>query len=723
MELFRFQVVRPVLSQPSDGLDVQSLARQSSEPGGPGLRKWRDRFSVPKASGDLTQRVPSVDVTAIRNWLDAFSSQLAVHGDLVEPKEAIKLLPGDWLSQVGSQEWADLGQNLAVTLLNAMESGNPPSADVIEPLCRELLVFDLITTLASDHGKSEKEHTLQTAADVQAMVSWRHVIMPSNLFPSQGNTPLLACRPGVTDFYVVHDEWKHYEAGELAAVINVLPGETFENRIRHSQEVDTLTSTTTVTTTSQLTEQQQTTSSSLSQTSASDASLNVGAQGQVQVSYQFGPTNISTSLGAELQSSQSQSDSKALTTAYQTVQRAVKSVTQEVTTVQSQRTITRDSTYDDHKLQNTGNDVTVGMYRWLTEVHYVQLVRYPNRFVLEFEVPEPGAWLRWALQNTSTADWDHPDPGPFTLHPDAFTHVPVAPEMIDSTNYQVLATQWQVQGLTPPPPETVTLSVKLTADPPQPGNESRVLTASDNTLSVPTGYQATSWTAQVVARLYPSEQISAKNPVSRVSRRVELAHDTAPADPIIPPQDFDIVVTVAGSDTSLDRLSYDPKDSKHANEIDDSVSGTLSGNCGEDLGNNNIDGLKSGTIPITVYAYDYFIGFSCVVNVKFKRLDETYAQWQETTFEQVAAAYQALLNAFRLERDTRNQQTGGLSLAGPPELNQSRAVNELRRMVIQDLRGELVDGHDSPVLTDGAQPFVPGEPYVPGASRQPGKPT
>ena len=121
---------------------------------------------------------------------------------------------------------------------------------------------------------------------------------------------------------MVDDEWNDYDAGELAAVINVLPGETFETRVRHAQEVDTLTSTTTTTTTSQQTEQQQTASSSLSESSTKDASLNIGVQGQVQTSGQYGPTQVSTSLGAQVQVSQSQSDSKASTTAYQTVQRA-----------------------------------------------------------------------------------------------------------------------------------------------------------------------------------------------------------------------------------------------------------------------------------------------------------------------------------------------------------------------------------------------------------------
>jgi len=255
----------------------------------------------------------------------------------------------------------------------------------------------------------------------------------------------------------------------------------------------------------------------------------------------------------------------------------------------------------------------------------------------------------------------------------------------------------------------VTIGAKLTADASQPGGEPRVVMASDNSLSVPAGYQATTWTAQIVARLYPAQQIT--------------AHDSAAPDPPIPAQNFDVVVSVGGALTAHqqpERLRIDPAaTTPPLDEVDNSISGMLTGSCGV-LVNGSIEGLKTGTIPITVYTYDYFIGFSCVINIQCERLAETYKQWQETAFDQVAAAYQALLNAFNIERDTRNQQAGGLSLAGPPEVNQSRAVNELRRMVIQDLRGVLMGGQDSPVLADGTPPFTgPGEPYVPAGSPAP----
>jgi hypothetical protein len=58
---------------------------------------------------------------------------------------------------------------------------------------------------------------------------------------------------------------------------------------------------------------------------------------------------------------------------------------------------------------------------------------------------------------------------------------------------------------------------------------------------------------------------------------------------------------------------------------------------------------------------------------------------------------------------------GGIAgTASPPAANQARAVNELRRMVIQDLLSELMTG-EADVKIGGGPPLAADEPYVPAA--------
>jgi hypothetical protein len=317
----------------------------------------------------------------------------------------------------------------------------------------------------------------------------------------------------------------------------------------------------------------------------------------------------------------------------------------------------------------------VGLYRWLDEIHRVEVVRYPNRFVLEFEIPEPGAWLRWASANPPTTGWDHPDPGPFRLSgattdlsPADITGDKWTSDPPERGNWVQLAQQWRVQGLTPPPPPKLTLSVQLDVGPASQQGDSKgaAALAVDSSLTVPAGYQATTWTWDFVAW----KKADTSNPGAHVTVTVGGGPGSQ--------------VTVTGSQADADQQISAP-------------TGDWFGVAGP---------INAGAIPVSVYTYEDLLGFSAIINITCELTGEAFAQWQQNIFDQVASAYQTLLNAHRQERDARNQQVSGQAdLAGPPELNQARAVGELRRLVIQDLMGAAFTGE--PAVT--ADP-VTGEP-------------
>jgi hypothetical protein len=655
MELFRFRIVRPVLSQPSSGLDVTKIGD---------LNMPDPRVRVPAP----LRRRRAVAQSAATQWLDALSQSLAAAGDLLSPDAVVNLLPANWLGQLSSATWSNTGQQLIDDLVTAVQQ-RPPLFSNVEAASRRLLVYDLVNTLGSDQPKPLGQRSVKTAADVQAVVSWRHVILPPQLF-TRSPISLLARRPGVTDFYVVRDEWNHYEPAEIAAIVNVLPGESFSGIVRHSQTVDTTTATTTQLTSSQLTEQQQTTSTSLSDTSSKDASINIGVQAQVQTSGQYGPTHVDTSLGAQLQVSLSQSESHALTSSSQIVQRSVKSVTQTVTTLQSQRTVTRDQKIDKHTLENQTVATTVGIYRWLSEIHYVQLVRYPNRFILEFQIPEPGAWLRWALQHRPTDGWDNPDPGPFRL---AGAAQDLSPSDITAANFTQLVQQWRVHNVPPPPSDTINLSVKLASTPPDPNQKTGTYLLSDDTLTVPDGYSAQTWAAQCVSWMQSGESITPK-----------------------------IFVTVGGSDQSLGLLQGP---GAGAVTVIEGAPGSLVVAGGPLF----VGSINSGIIPVTVLAFNNLQGLTVAVNVSCTLTSQGLQQWQQQVFDLVAAGYQDLLNAFQQERDSRNVQAGGLvDLTGPPQLNQQRIIAELRRAVVSNLLDSQL-----PLVNNVVTDPMTGEPSTP----------
>ena len=56
-----------------------------------------------------------------------------------------------------------------------------------------------------------------------------------------------------------------------------------------------------------------------------------------------------------------------------------------------------------HAFDNkTGSADIVGIYRFIDKIYRAQIINYGKRLMLEFIVPEPAAFLRYALTNRST---------------------------------------------------------------------------------------------------------------------------------------------------------------------------------------------------------------------------------------------------------------------------------------------------------------------------------
>jgi hypothetical protein len=654
METFRFRVTRPVdrLLYPSQALSVTADKSAST--------------SLTHGQAYAISNFLGASGPAIAIWLVTVTDRLAQSADLADPATLISWLPGDWHEQAVSAAWGEIGTTLGNVLLGAFEAARKNASIVsagasvirivrqdditaVEAWSRLLLLHDLITTLAAEYGKPDEERTIVTAEDVQAALNFRHVTLPVEFF--SGSKPVLARQPGVTDFYIVRDEWNRYIAGEVAAVTNVLPGEMLEHRTGELIETEITKQTSDTKTTTTVEEHSQTTSQSLSITATSEASLNIGVQGQVETSGQYGPTQVQTSLGAQLQASQTNSNSRAITTAVETVDRAVKTVSETVSATKTTRTLQRTTTGDKHALENKGPEVRVGLYRWLSSVHRMQLERYPNRFVLEFQIPEPGAWLRWALQGPRGGPWDSPDPGEFTLKASDINPDPASDT--NPNNWQALASKWGAQGLTPPPPDLMTISAGLAPD---------KMAFIDDTLTVPSGYQADTW-------------------VGNVATLRDVQGDD--------PKGSKIFVAVGGGGEAI-------------GQINGQQNASVNGNVGP---------VNGGAIPVAVFT-DRAKPPTVVVNVTCSQINadaaghgDPYRQWQQNCFDALYSAYTDRLTAFHQERAARAQQDSPYALVvGPPELNLSRSVAELKRLVIADLMGNKFTGFEL-VDRDGGDPL------------------
>src|SRR5260221_703444 len=171
------------------------------------------------------------------------------------PAEVQNLLPKDWERQVVADKWTKLKVDLAVSLasafVDAASGRHPEKTETAEGLAGFLRLHSLIETLRSDSTATPEARILKSPRDIEFAAVHKAVILPISYFSLCPYKPKFIREPGFTDFYIVRDEWNRYEAGELARVINVLPGETFDVRIRHRDKTETTISTTVDSTTSE----------------------------------------------------------------------------------------------------------------------------------------------------------------------------------------------------------------------------------------------------------------------------------------------------------------------------------------------------------------------------------------------------------------------------------------------------------------------------------------
>ena len=379
-------------------------------------------------------------------------------------------------------------------------------------------------------------------------------------------------------------------------------------------------------------------------------------------------------------------------------------MSQTITQVQSTSTTTKDSSHEEHKLQNTSQNVTVGQYCWLSEIHRVQLVNYPNRLVLEFEIPEPGAWLQWALNNQTPAPYDNPDPGPFAGNRNDYTLSPLnstnpdlnapllRPTDITPAIASALAARWRVQGLTTPPPAAITIgnSYTITAQANAP------VTLNDNSMTVPDGYVAQTWFLDVTG--VGGDDVGGH----AANLRVAVGG-------------YGATFSVWNNDTAL--LFWGNQ--AGANVVQKNIpqpstnppppiTTGFSAPAGPQtpVGCLPVGDINTGTIPVSANG-DFLStpnnGVTLNVGIQCGQIPavgdpngngQPYVQWQISTFDTIASAYQNLLSAYDQERDARAQQQTGPLIVGPPSLNLSRAVAELKRLAIQNLLGQPFFGYD-----------------------------
>lgn len=565
--------------------------------------------------------------------------------------------------EMATENWWLDRTNIGFSMIVAMLRDLEPSRAVY--LNRLMLVIGLVELAAENPGR------LRTADDVYWALRWRLVILPKslvNFLRSLRPHSLMARRPGFADLYVVRDEWARYEPGEIAHVENVMVSETRERS--HTRTTETEEIVTIEEERSKLDERdtQSTDRSDLQSETSRDSSLNIGIEGSVDASGQYGAAKVSTHLGGNLDYSLNESQSQATTTAHETVARAVVRVEEKVRQVRTTRSLSRIEEVNKHSFKNDGPDSKhiTGVYRWIDKIKRVQVFRYPNRFLIEFQVPEPGAWLRWLLNNKKAPTISE-KPKPLEVETTGAdgnkNTVELTPTRIGADNYLEIAARYKTLGLNPPPEDKVIATVVSRPSPEDPSSDKEPIRFQTGQLTVPDGYKAITWNATVQS--WHNTRIINN---AKLSLRVALGSG---------PQKGAVAAVKGGTiETQF-----------------------LNGQIGE---------VSEGTIPISVMA-DTAYGWNVNVTVTCKPLPRTIQAWQIDTYSKIAQAYYAMKRQYDEEIAAQSVR-GGVQIEGlSPAQNAEMVRVELKKSVIEMLIAKDFEGRDAYQLDANNKRLSPPE--------------
>jgi hypothetical protein len=295
---------------------------------------------------------------------------------------------------------------------------------------------------------------------------------------------------GMADYRRVEQELHCYEPGEVAHIENVLRGETKERVTRHLRRTEETLTTVTEEERTQEKDTQTTDRFELEKQTEKVIQEDIKFDIGLNVQAQYGPVKITADTNFAYAQSTKESDKAASKFAKEVTDRALERVVKKVREEQVRKVLDEFEETNTHKLEG-GDAHTVGLYRWVNKVYKARVVNYDKRLILEFMIPEPGAFHLFAMTTEpveSTVRIEKPiDP----RSNEATTAYGVSAPLRDATyinesNYTLWGAIYGAK-LEPPPPTTLTIAKAYHRE----GMDHTIQFAdSKSDLKVPDGYEA-----------------------------------------------------------------------------------------------------------------------------------------------------------------------------------------------------------------------------------------
>lgn len=462
---------------------------------------------------------------------------------------------------------------------------------------------------------------------------------PIFIFPTNIRS---AIKPlGIGDLKVVKQKLKKYVAGEVAHIENVLRGEYKERKHRvldRTEDIFTFSNETDEETTK---DTQTTERFELKKESEKTVQEQMSVQAGVTVSGSYGMVTFGAHGDFAYSTASQESNKSSSNFAREVIDKSVSKIQKKTKEERTTKKLHEVEEINTHGIDNKEKpEHTIGIYRWVDKYYDAQIYNYGKRMMFEFIIPEPATFYEYAQTHKPKKNLTPPiipykwiqDPTGKWVTAGLITHKDVT-----EGNYQLLIRDYNVQGISTPPPQFKVVSTILSSD----ANiqSGTALTKTSKELIVPEGYTLNdiSFSLSAIYQNYPQLKLS-----------------------------------IGASDIGWATLNNNTAARRY-----DFTSGALS--------------YYEGIIPVSINCYD-INSFFVNVAANCLRTDAKYEQWQIQAFEKIMAAYKAIQAEYEQKLAAQEVQDGITIHGQNPRVNREIESTELKKQCIKNLMDTYLFG-------------------------------
>lgn len=469
----------------------------------------------------------------------------------------------------------------------------------------------------------------------------------------------------IADLFIIKEELARYEEGDVAAIENVLAGESKVRRHRTLLRTEETTEAEEETITSEERDHQVSEKSSLQEEIKTTIDSKVGVDAGVTSTIKYGEAvTITPHANVSANFSKAKAESIARSYAKEIVDRAVTKHQEKVRKLQITKIVNEVEERNKHSIDNTKNGAQhrAGLYYWVNKVTHAQVFNYGKHMMFDAILPEPAATFKKLYRDKILDDKERSAP-PKPME---------TPQSVTRGSYGGLLNKYAISStddLQPPDRQTaVQVAFSQNVARPEPNKNLGFSSHEFRTPEIPRGYKAVRVDFDV--RANSGHPRSTGGGIFGQGYRDEVA----------------LSVHVGDSVLLVDQLNEHQADAENISLPLDMATWVGSGS-------RAMNG-EEGAITVALAGFSTLaFSVSGTVSIICQLKDDEFEKWQTSIYSLIMAEYNRKLDEYNA---TINKNDELVQIKGRnPFLNREIERNELKRHVVAMLMCNYFNGMGS----------------------------